>query len=86
MTISRQGFDRAIARIIYELTTIREEGYGRDRNPTWYALDRLEAIKQTAQLVIEGNELACVGGGQCADIGVDPEYFDDFFATEIGEQ
>ena len=27
MTISRKGLDRAIARIIYKLETIREEGY-----------------------------------------------------------
>jgi len=41
MTISRLGLDRAIARIIHTLETIREEGYDRDGNPTWYALDRL---------------------------------------------
>jgi hypothetical protein len=82
--ISRKGLDRAIARIIYSLETIREEGYGRDGNPTWYALDRLEAIRETARLAIEENELACVGGAPRADIDVDPEFFDRPISTEIG--
>jgi hypothetical protein len=82
--ISRQGLDRAIARIIYELETIREEGYDRDGKPTWYALDRLEAISNTAELAIEANELACIGGEPRGDIDVEPEYFDRYISTEIG--
>jgi hypothetical protein len=83
--ISRLGLDRAIARIIYELETIREEGYGHDGNPTWYGMDRLEAISSTAQLAIDGNELACVGGSPKGDIDVEPEYFDRYIETGIGK-
>jgi hypothetical protein len=84
--ISRRGLDRAIARIIYELETIREEGYDRNGKPTWYALDRLEAISDTAQLAIDANELACVGGTPQGDIGVEPEYFDQYIDTAIGKE
>jgi hypothetical protein len=77
--ISRKGLDRAIARIIDELETIREEGRDREGNPTWYALDRLEQIRETARLAIEGNELACVGGAPGADIDADPSHFDRSF-------
>lgn len=82
--ISKLGFDRAIARIIYELETIREEGRDRAGNPTWYAMDRLEAIRQTAAHVIAGNELACVGG-EPADFGGPPEYFDRPINTSIND-
>lgn len=83
MTISKQNFDRGIARIIYELETIREEGRDRAGAPTWYALDRLEAIRQTAALIIAGNELACVGGSSRGDIDAEPEFFDSPISTEI---
>lgn len=82
--ISRAGLNRAIGRIVYELETIREDGYDAAGDPTWYAMDRLAAIVEVAQLAIDGNELACVGGAPRADIDADPEYFDKFIATSIG--
>lgn len=75
-TISRTGLARALARIVYELETIDEEGHDRAGNPTWYACDRLEAIRETALLAIEGNELACVGGTLRGSIDAPPEFFD----------
>jgi hypothetical protein len=83
--ISRLGLDRAIARIIYELETISEEGHDREGNPNWYAMDRLEAIISTAQLAIDANELACIGGLPRGDIDVEPEYFDKYIETAIGK-
>jgi hypothetical protein len=82
MTISRKGLDRAIARIIYKLETIRDEGYDRAGSPGWYAPDRLEMIRQIAQLAIDGNELACVGGDR-ENFGGPPEYFDGEISTSI---
>lgn len=66
--LSPQAAKRTMARIAYELETIREEGLDSPRR--WYAQDRFAAIAEIAQAAADGDELAC-------RIGIDapPEFF-----------
>jgi len=63
---------RAMARIIYELETIREEGFNREGGLAWYAGDRMGAIAAVARLAADGDANACLHG---IDVD-DPAFFD----------
>ena len=58
--IKRRDLQRALVRLELEIETIREEGRGKGDVPSWYALDRIAAIREVCDALLKDDPMACV--------------------------
>lgn len=60
LSLGEKAIKRAVRRIEYEIVIISEEGF--ESKDSWYALDRIGAIRNVCDQLLAGNKLACVSG------------------------
>lgn len=76
--ITKQDLQRALVRIELEIVTIREEGLGKGALPSWYAFDRITAIREVCDLLLQDDPKACISGFGFEDEATAQRYLDKY--------